>query len=241
MSSGIYSALSGALVKMQKLDVAVHNLANVGSTGFKASRLSFAAMVDGNLQNTRGNGMNFTRTSVRDVDFSQGTIEKTDRNLDLAIEGEGFFKLAGPEGFLYARQGNFRLDPEGNLMTATGNLQVVGEDGPLNFPHENVFIGGQGQVIADGAPIGRITLYDVPDRQALVQQADGVFALRPGTADLPADGARLVQGSLEHSNVNPLLLSTEIIEIKRAYAVYMQAMKTYSDLGEKANQIGQVQ
>ncbi|MGM0452542.1 MAG: flagellar basal-body rod protein FlgF [Thermodesulfobacteriota bacterium] len=240
MSSGLYSALSGSVAKMQQLDMAVNNLANSGNTGFKSSRLSFESLFDENLQNNRGQGMNFTRSSSRFIDFSQGDIKKTDRSLDLAIKGEGFFKVAGENGFLYSRQGNFQLDNQGNLVTATDGLQVVGEDGPIRFPHQDVHIDQQGRVFSDGAQVGQVTLYDVAEKQDLTQKADGLWALKPGAEDRPANGADLLQGRLEQSNVNPLLSTTGIIEIKRAYAAYLKTMKAFGEMAEQARSIGQV-
>ncbi len=240
MSSGIYSALSGGLARMQDLDVAVNNLANAGNTGFKASRLSFESLFDRNLQNSRAEGMNFCRTARRFVDFSQGDIKKTNRSLDLAIRGEGFFKVAGEDGFAYTRQGNFRLDPEGNLVTADGKRQVVGEQGPVNLPAKDVHIDGGGRITADGQQVGKLTLYTVDDKSALSQQADGLWKPPEEAAEKPAGDSELVQGALERSNVNPVQLTTEVIETKRAYAAYLKTMKAFSDMTEKAGQLGQI-
>jgi flagellar basal body rod protein FlgG len=240
MSSGIYSALSGGIARMKELDVAVNNLANAGNIGFKASRLSFATMFDENLQNRQGEGMNFCRTASCFVDYTQGSIKETQRSLDLAIQGEGFFKVAGEDGFLYTRQGNFKLDSEGNLVTSDGRRQVVGANGPVNLQESDVRIDGRGRITADGAEVGRITLYTAEDQRMFSQKADGLWELSPEAEELPAEGGELVQGSLEQSNVNPVLLTTEIIATKRAYAAYLKAMKAFSDIGEKAQQLGRI-
>jgi flagellar basal body rod protein FlgG len=240
MSSGIYSALSGAVAKIQQLEVTLHNLANVSNNGFKAGRVTFESLVNNYMQNNRSRGVNFTRTAICYNDFSQGDIEKTDLSLDLAIQGQGFFKVAGEDGFLYTRQGNFRLDDQGNLVTSASGLQVVGEDGPLNFPHNDVLINREGIVTADGAEIGRVTVYEVPENQDLIRKGDGQWELKPGVTDRPSDNAGLLQGNLERSNANPLLLTTELIETKRAYAAYMNTMKIFSEIGEKTREIGKI-
>lgn len=225
---------------MQKLDVAVNNLANAGNVGFKASRLSFETMFDQNVQNYRAEGMNFCRTAQSYVDFSQGDIEQTGRSLDLAIQGDGFFKLAGDDGFLYTRQGNFKLDSRGNLVTSDGRYQVVGDNGPVNLPGRDVQVDNRGRISADGADKGRITLYSVSDKRALIQRGDGLLTLLPEAEEAADAGGELIQGALEQSNVNPLLLTTEIIETKRAYAAYVKTMKAFSEMGEKAEQIGRI-
>lgn len=240
MSSGIYSAVSGAVAKMHQLDVTLHNLANVRNVGFKTSRVFFESLVNDKLQNNRSKGINFTKPAVSYNDFSQGDMEKTNQSLDLAIQGKGFFKVAGKEGFLYTRQGNFKLDNQGNLVTSDTGLQVVGEDGPLNFSHSDVLIDDEGLVIADGEQIGRVTVYEISEDQGLIRKGDGLWELRPGVVDRPSDRAGLLQGSLERSNANPLFLSVEVIEIKRAYDAYMKNMKTFSEIGEKTNEIGRL-
>lgn len=240
MSSGVYSTLSGAVAKMQKLEVAVNNLANISNIGFKASRVSFASLFSDDLQSTQGQGLNFTRTSSRYTDFSQGDLKRTSRSLDLAIRGQGFFKVAGADGFQYTRQGNFKLNSQGHLITATGDMQVVGAEGPVQLPHTDVLIDEQGRITADGSQLGRITVYEVPKPDDLIQKGNGLWEMNGKGADRPASGASLVQGSLEQSNVNPLLLTTEVIESKRAYGAYLKTMKAFSEMAEKARQIGRI-
>lgn len=240
MGSGIYSALSGAVAKMQQLEVTVNNLANIGDIGFKADRVSFESVFNENLQNHIGRGVNFTRTSGSFTDFSQGDLETTNRSLDVAIKGEGFFKVAAEDGFLYTRQGNFKLDKQNNLVTSINDLQVIGEDGPVNFPHSNVLINKEGMVTADGNEIGRLTVYEIPENQNLLRKGNGFWELKPGAADKLSTGASLLQGSLERANVNAILLTTEIIETKRAYAAFMNTMKIFSDISEKAREIGRL-
>ncbi|MBW1776895.1 MAG: flagellar basal-body rod protein FlgF [Deltaproteobacteria bacterium] len=240
MGSGIYSALSGSIAKIQKLDTAVNNLANAGNIGYKASRLSFEALIQERLQNSIGVGMNYCRTASRFIDFSQGVLQRTGRRLDLAIEGDGFFKVAGPEGFFYTRRGNFTLDEQGALVTADAGMQVVGENGPVNLPHTDVHIDGRGRVTANGMPVGKIGIYGISDVRSLIQRPDGLFALDGNAKEKNAGNGRILQGALEGSNVSPLQLAVELIEIQRAYAAYLQTMKVYSHLGGKAIEIGRI-
>ncbi len=239
MSSGVYSALSGSVAKMQELEVAVNNLANVGNTGFKASRVSFQSLFSDAVQNTAAQGTNFAKTSGRFVDFSQGDVQRTGRSLDLAINGPGFFKVAGEDGFQYTRQGNFKLDQQGNLVTAVGELQVVNNEGPVSFPHQNVDVNHQGQVLVEGVQIGQLNLYTAENNDDFQEKGNGLWELRESATEQAATG-EIVQGCLEQSNVNAMLLTTEVIEIKRAYAAFLKTMKTYSEMGEKARQIGQI-
>ena len=240
MSSGVYSVLSGALVRMQQLDATVNNLANIGNIGFKGDRMSFEAVFDEYVQNQDGKGINFTRTSACRPDFSQGYLEKTDQPLDVAIRGKGFFKVAGKNGFFYTRQGNFNLDENGNLVTSGTGLQVVGENGPLNLPQSDVSIDKNGTVAADGAEIGRLTVYEIPQEENLIRMGDGLWKLKDGSEDVVSTGSDLLLGNLERSNVSAVLLTTQIIEAKRAYETYMNTIKLFGEISEKSSQIGKI-
>ncbi|MFW6335492.1 MAG: flagellar basal body rod C-terminal domain-containing protein, partial [Desulfosalsimonas sp.] len=157
-----------------------------------------------------------------------------------AIQGEGFFKVAGDEGFFYTRAGDFKLDADGNLVTSSGGRQVVGEDGPVNLPNSDVDVDSQGRITFEGDPAGRITVYTVDDPQELVQRPDGLFEADEDAGEQIAADARVIQGSLEKSNASAIELATGLIETQRAYEAYLQNMKTHSDLGEHAARIGRV-
>lgn len=232
--------MTGAVARTQNLEMAVNNLANVGNIGFKGSRVSFESVYQENVQNTHGKGKNFIRAGGRYIDFSQGNIEKTGRSLDLAIKGDGFFKVAGEDGFLYTRKGDLKIDNQGSLVVSASGLQVVGEGGPIFLPHSDVHIGKQGVISADGLQVGQLSLYDIEDKGAMIQRESGMWELAEGAVDALSDTSELFQGSLEHSNANALRLTTEIIDINRSYAAYIQTMKTFSDLGKKARSIGEV-
>ncbi|MFO7930024.1 MAG: flagellar hook basal-body protein [Desulfosalsimonas sp.] len=241
MGTGLYSELSGGLAEMRQMETAVHDLANANKTGYKAGGMAFESMVDGNMQNTGANGMNFCRTSNRFIDFSQGDLKQTGRSLDMAIKGDGFFKVAGDDGFFYTRAGDFTVDDQGNLVTSAGRLQVVGEDGPVNLPHTDVEVDSRGRITSDGEELGRLDVYTVAEPQDLIQRPDGLYEADGEAGEEPAgNGARVVQGSLEQSNASALELSTGLIETQRAYEAYLKNMKTHSDLGEQAARIGRV-
>ncbi|MFP4452783.1 MAG: flagellar basal body rod C-terminal domain-containing protein, partial [Desulfobacterales bacterium] len=138
--------------------------------------------------------------------------------------------------------GDFKLDADGNLVTSSGDLQVVGENGPINLPHHDVTIDAKGRIISDeDGQVGKIDIYRVDDMQGLAQRPDGLYEAAEGTEDEPEeDGARLVQGCLEKSNASPVELATGLIDIQRAYQAYLNTMKTYSEIGEQAARIGRV-
>jgi fagellar hook-basal body proteins len=110
MGSGKYSALSGAVAREQAMSNVAANLANVSTTGFKKDRISFAAILRGAQQASDARGINFARIRKIGVDFSQGGMQPTDRPLDVAIDGPGFFKVRKGGETFYTRSGRLMLD-----------------------------------------------------------------------------------------------------------------------------------
>ena len=147
MSSGIYSALSGAKARMEVLDTISHNMANMKTSGFKKGRTVFEAVLSEAQSGNGTTGVNFTKLHEGFSDFSSGLITGTDQPFDMAISGEGFFKVRDEQGnFFYTRQGNFNPNAEGNLVAAggfklldegcepivlEGSTVTIDEDGPI--------------------------------------------------------------------------------------------------------------
>ncbi len=236
MSSGIYSALSGAVAQMQRLDVISNNLANIDTVGFKQDRLRFESLLKGAVVNG-GRGIDLVRVADSSPDLSQGTLRSTGNPLDVAIDGEGYLRVEGPQGVLYTRQGSLQLDGEGFLRTASG-LKVLGESGPLSLPDAEVLIDEEGRIFHEGSEVGRLSLY-LPGAGRLEKRGEGTFALSGGEA-VEAEGARLLQGSQELSNVNPLREMAHLMETLRAFEAYQKMMKTYGNLAAKADELGSV-
>ena len=116
MGSGMYSALSGNLAKMQALDVYTNNMTNATTFGYKKDRVIFQSYLDAVSQNMNNKGINFVRPPLQFVDFSEGTHQPTGGTFDFAIQGEGFFKVEDEDGVFYTRLGQFRRAQDGTLM-----------------------------------------------------------------------------------------------------------------------------
>lgn len=249
MSSGMYSALSGAMATVQNLEMISNNLANVNNSGFKKEESHFESLYQSQLQRTLGEGVNFNRVSQMSTDFSQGDPKRTDGTLDLAIEGNGFFKVAGENGFSYTRKGNFQLQEDGRLVTPSGH-QVVGQNGPINIPSSKVNINQEGTIQVSIQPdgtiqgesgsIGQIDVYDVPDRSALVKQGDNLWSYAGEGTDRVNTESKIRQGYLEKSNVEPMQEMTELIRTKRLFQAYQKNLKAYGDVAKQANELGRI-
>ena len=125
MVSGKYSALTGAIAREQAIANISNNLANINTSGYKKSRLSFEALLAGKKQTEVANGINYTRTRVNFTDFSGGALRQTDNPLDMAIHGDGFFKVLGSDGVRYTRRGDFVVNSQGILSTSNNPLKWV--------------------------------------------------------------------------------------------------------------------
>ena len=174
MANGIYSALAGAATQAQALDVMANNLANLETTGFKGSRAIFKEVLikaDGVLNQT-------ARQVVVDevqTDFSHGGVLVTNRPLDLAIAGDGFFEIETAEGVRYTRSGSFQVDAERNLTTADGGL-VMGDGGPLQAPPERTLqVNERGMLMADDLEIGTLKVVEFENRDNLIQAGHSLW------------------------------------------------------------------
>ncbi len=239
MSSGMYSTLSGAVGVMRWLDVISNNLANINNYGFKKEDVNFESLFRDRLQMSLGKGVNFNRISQTSTDFSQGSLIKTDRSLDLAIKGKGFFKVAGENGFYYIRNGSFELQPDGSLVTSSGH-QLVGQNGPISLSSSSVRIEQDGIIWGENGREDQVTIYDVANLSALKKKGDNLWKLEDQAQDNPITEDNIRQGYLEESNLNPMKEMTNLIKCKRIFQAYQKNLEAYGKIAEKVNQIGQL-
>jgi len=240
MSSGLYSAVSGAMSRLQMMDTISDNLSNGQTAGFKKGGVSFAALLEQPAFAKDALGIDFTKVRDGFSDFSQGGLTKTDVPLQLAIEGEGFLKVRDDNGNLFfTRQGNLRRDPpSGNLLTPQG-MKVLDEDGlPLSFPGDDVVIDEDGMALLPDGGTKRIPFYAVKDLDKLERIGGGLFrASKPSEATL-LEKPRIYQGYIEGSNVNTMQEMGRMMEALRVFEACQKLMKNYRELDGKAIEIG---
>lgn len=241
MDRMIYTAMTGAKHILNQQETNSHNLANATSTGFRAQIDSFRAMP------VVGESMT-TRTMVVDstvgTDMRPGAIQPTGRDLDVAIQGRGWFAVLRPDGSeAYTRNGSFKVDENGQLLTASG-MNVQGDGGPISIPPDStISIAADGTVSAtslatpSAAPnvVGRLKLVN-PDDVSMIRGDDGLFTTGNGDADADAV-VRVVQGSLESSNVNVIEAMVNMISLARSFDSQMKLMQTAENNDNKASQI----
>lgn len=241
MSSGLYAALSGAVAKMQSLEITTNNLSNAGTPGFKKDRYEFEALFRDTLQNEAGGGLNFVRIKRNFTDFTPAEPTSTGNPLDLAIEGPGFFKLRGPEGFVYSRVGNFDLDADSRLVNSQG-LPVVDENGqPIVIANiHTMHIDENGRISDADGEVGSLPLFTNDDLAGMKKLGSGLFEASANSQEKQVPNPRILAKHLENSNVQPLQEMTQMIDGLRAFEAYQKVLKTYNTLASKAHELGRI-
>jgi flagellar basal-body rod protein FlgF len=237
MDCGMYSALSGNLSALRRLDVITNNLANASTPGFKADRMEFESVLAGATDPTQSQVVVSESFST---DFSAGPMQKTDNTLDVALDGDGFFVVNTPDGAAYTRQGNFHRGADGTLVTADG-YQVQGQNGAITLKGGRINITPAGVVTVDGVAAGSLALADFPKPYALVKGGAGLLVLSDPQLAATASTAHVMQGFLEGSNVKVIVEMARMIETSRYFDSCARAVRNYDDIAAKAaNDLGKV-
>ncbi|HIJ89739.1 MAG: flagellar basal-body rod protein FlgF [Desulfobulbaceae bacterium] len=212
----------------QRLNQVTNNLANVDTPGFKKETVTFDEMLYQATRNRKrvGKGLNINTV------HQQGVVQKTDAPLDLAISGDGFFRVQGPDGVRYTRAGNFQRNNEGLLVTANG-YPVLGEAGPIAITGKKVDVAQDGGIFVDGVRVDRLAVVTA-DPKGLKKEGENLFRLADGAAEEASPNFRLLQGHLEKSNVNTVTEMTEMIDLYRAYEGQQKMIRAVDDLDDLA-------
>ncbi len=238
----VYTAMAGARSMLDRQATVANNLANASTVGFRADVSVYRSIpVQGAGLATRASVLESTpRTS-----FDNGPLIQTGRALDIAITGPGFIAVEAADGSeAYTRAGSFEVDPEGTLVTSTGQ-KVLGEGGPIAVPPDTaVSIGRDGTV--SGVPtqppltgvntLGRVKLVD-PEETAIQKGSDGLFRMKDGgTAELDEKVA-VTAGAVEGSNVNPAAAMIDMIAMARGFELQMKMISNGEENDKAATQL----
>ncbi|MGD9598646.1 MAG: flagellar basal body rod protein FlgF [Steroidobacteraceae bacterium] len=239
MDKYLYVAMTGAKETLRAQAVNSHNLANASTVGFRADLAAFQTRaVEGSGYASRAYATNATIG----WDTTGGALQSTGRDLDVAVQGEGWIAVQAADGSeAYTRAGDLRIDTDGLVRNGAGDL-VLGDGGPLSVPPRgSVLIGADGTLsvvpLGQGpettAVVGRIKLVN-PPAQMLERGADGLFRTKDG-APAPADASvQLASGVLESSNVDAAGAMVEMIELARRFELQVKAIRTAEEDGSTA-------
>jgi flagellar basal-body rod protein FlgF len=212
-----------------------NNLSNAQTPGFKKNIPLFQTFLSGADERLSGRPIGTSITV-----FQQGTVHPTGNPLDIAIEGQGFFKVKTEYGVRYTRAGNFTLDKGQRLVDGNGN-PVQGRNGEITVRGKNVVIDTDGSVKVDGNVTGQIALVTFADLQQLYKEGHTLYAADGEMEEIPAGSSQIAQGSLEQSNVNAVEEMINLLDSYRSYESCLKLIQSNDSLDSKAvNELGRV-
>jgi flagellar basal-body rod protein FlgG len=240
VNAGIYSAVSGSVSALTRLDAISNNLANSSTPGFKAERLVQRAAQVGTAPSATAVPTPITRAAL-ETDFSQGSIEPTGNPLDIALSGSGFLVVDGPHGERLTRRGNLSIDAEGFLATSDG-ARVQGENGDLHIGDGKLAIAPDGSVRAGDLTVGKLRLVTVADPGHLVREGGTSFvAGTQNPVDATPGVVEVQQGALEGANVSSVANLVALVDTMRGFEAYMRAAEQIDQAtGRAISDVGRV-
>jgi len=260
MINSLWISKTGMEAQQMQLDVVSNNLANVSTNGFKKSHAVFEDLMYQNLrqvgsstseQSNLPTGLQVglgVRTVATSRSFAQGNLQQTSNNLDMAIQGNGFFQLTMPDGTLgYTRDGAFQIDNQGRLVNANGLPLANSITVPANATAVTIAADGAVSATIPGSTtpssIGTITLANFVNPAGLDPKGQNVYAEsaasgQPNVGTAGANGlGSLMQGFVETSNVNIVQELVTMIQTQRAYEMNSKAIQTSDQMLQKLGQL----
>lgn len=237
MLRGIYTSTTGMVAEMDRQNIVANNLANVDTVGFKRDNVvqqPFAEiMINAYSKHTLKNigplGLG-VQAVTEFCDFTNGSIVTTDNPQDLAIEGLGLFAVETNNGVKYTRAGNFIVDKDGYLVTRDG-YNVLGQSGPVRVDG-NFTVSQEGEIMQEGAIVDRLMIFS---ETGMKKAGETLY-----TNDNPqlATRFRVIQGSLERSNVNVIREMIQMINVTRSYDTNHRALMAHDEtLAKTVNEL----
>lgn len=247
---GIYTASGSMLTNQARLENIGNNISNLHTPGYKRSEAAVRTFPEVLLHRTEkiaggGSaisspiGVTAENTAVDEnyrVD-TQGSLQATDRKLDFALQGEGYFAVETPQGMRYSRDGHFRLDAEGTLVNSMG-FAVHGENGPVALNTEKPEVDQDGNIYQDGEIVDRLQIINA-DGQMFIKEGYNLYLAVPGAALVPAEDTSVSQGYLEESNADLARQMTDLVKVRRSYEAAQKTAQVYDRLlSRSANELG---
>lgn len=238
MLRGLYTSATGMVAEMDRQNVIANNLANVNTVGFKKDNVTtipFAELFL-NAYNKRGVspvgklGLG-VEAVTQYVDFTNGPLQITGNSTDVAIEGVGLFAIDTPNGVRYQRAGNFVIDKDHYLVTQEG-FKVLGENGPIQLEEGNFNISETGEITQAEGVINRLQVFSTEG----MSKEGHYFYTNQGAQ--PTMNYRIIQGGLEHSNINTVYEMVQMITATRNYETNQKALMAHDEtLGRAVNDL----
>lgn len=213
MTAGLYTTLTRQSGLMREMQVVADNIANISTTGFRREGIIFSEYVK---RMEDGPSLSMASANTRHMDLRQAGLTETGGTFDFAIQGDGFFLIETNQGQSLTRAGVFMPNAEGVLVNPDGHHLLDAGGAPVFVPPDarEVALSKDGTLSANGQPIAQIGLWQAGDPLRMTHMGGTVFA---SETVQPVDGATILQGFVEDSNVNPVSEIARMIEVQRAY------------------------
>jgi len=260
MIRGLYTAATGMNAMQHQIDVTSNNISNINTTGFKQDRAEFQDLLYESLNYTAGrttqDTMNPTGIDVGlgvrlaniQKNFTQGDYKTTSNQLDIAIQGKGFFQIVLPSGEIaYSRNGNFKINAEGTIVNGNGyplEPQIVV---PVQYKDLTIskdgFVSTKDPITADTIDLGQIVLADFINPAGLMPLGESLFMQTEASGDVVEGNPQteqfgtLQQGMLEVSNVKLVNEMVDLITAQRAYEANSKAITTADSMLDTVNRL----
>jgi flagellar basal-body rod protein FlgF len=242
MENSLLIGLSRQNALRRELDIVANNIANINTTAFKADGAVFGEYLMPGARAERFSAPDRRLSFVQDrttwYDVSQGPRQTTGNALDLSIDGDAFLVIETPRGERYTRNGALQINAAGELVTSAGD-RVMGEAGPIQFnandkgiefnPDGSIRVREGANANTDGGR-GRLRMVRFANPQALRKDSNSAFMAPAGIVPEPTTDSRIVQGTIEKSNVRAVVEMTRMIELNRAYANVSTMLQQQNDL-----------
>lgn len=250
----IWNAKSGMYANQDKLDAISNNISNSQTVGYKKVEVGFSDLLTESLDR-KGYPVNdsnsITGTGSKTTswvrNFTQGSLQETMINTDIALDGEGAFRVISSSGQeLYTRDGGFKIDALGRIVDTRGNiLELEFEQGysynNVEFTYNNLRVDKEGGVYVsnDGnlQKVATIPVYNVVGSEGFVSMGQSMFIPNEGAQVYRVEGTSFYQGALELSNVDMSEEMTEMIITQRAFQLASKALQTGDEMWGMINNI----
>lgn len=222
MENTIYIGLSRQTALRRELALVANNIANTNTTGFKRELGLYSTS---QTKNAFVNKLDFVIDRGTSVSFEPGALSKTGNDLDVAINGPGFFGIDDGSGVKYTRNGSLSLSPDNQLITHEGHAVVDENGSPIVIPLDSgkIEISRDGSISAGPDIIAKLQVVEFKSLHLLHRNGGGLFETTE--APLPPDNSTVLQGTLERGNVTPVKELVRMIDIQRSY----EAVKSFLD------------
>jgi flagellar basal-body rod protein FlgF len=239
MNSGIYTAYSGLKAQSDALEILSNNLANINTTAFKEENTFYTYLNESTGASQQDADLNRTiNQSVRVgsvTNSAGGSLSATNRDLDIAIEGNGFLVVKTPRGIRYTRNGSLNLNAQSVLVASDGS-PVIGTSGkPIALGPGDISIGQGGEVFLGKSQIDSLKIVSFDDLSALKKEGSSLFTSKADRGLEKSSDAKIKSGYLEQSNVNPVSSIVRMVEILRHFEAIQKSVNlVMNDINAKA-------